>query len=174
MTTLNVAFVTESCCHEGCNITFALTREFYDRVSQDQSTWYCPLGHSQRYTGTTDAEKLRQAAAREVALKDQLAAATREAEETRSALLRDRQRFANGVCPCCNRSFENVRRHMTSQHPGYDATKIRGAVEFRCSCGKKFESFRGLRIHQGRTRGDDWDKPKTPRYWAHLTVVGAR
>lgn len=26
---------------------------------------------------------------------------------------------ACGVCPCCNRSFTNVRRHMTSQHPDY-------------------------------------------------------
>src|ERR1044071_1302400 len=52
-------------------------------------------------------QKLRDAEARETALRDQLEAAAREAETVRAVLLRDRHRFANGVCPCCNRSFDH-------------------------------------------------------------------
>lgn len=173
MTTLNVGFVTETCCHEGCNLTFAFTREFYDRVRNDHSWWYCPAGHTQHYTGKSDEEKLREAEARELALKDQLSASTREGEQTRQALIRDRVRFSNGVCPCCNRSFENVRRHMTSQHPDYDVTKVQkvDSRPFKCSCGRRFESLRGLRVHQGHNRRDGWDAPKTPSWRAHLTLV---
>lgn len=167
MTTLNVAFVTEACCAKGCNLTFAMTREFYDRVRNDGSTWYCPLGHSQHYTGTSDEQKLRDAEARETALRDQLEASIRDGEAQRVELARIRQRIANGVCPCCNRSFSNVRAHMQSQHPDYAAP---APERFKCSCGRKFDTFRGLRIHQGQNRDDDWSKPGQSRFWSHLTV----
>lgn len=177
-TYLNVGFVTETCCHKGCNLTFAFTRDFYDQVRNDPATWwYCPAGHSQHYTNeATDAQKLARAAARETALKDQLTAAVRDAEDTRVALLRDRQRFANGVCPCCNRSFENVARHMRGEHPDYDVTKVKRSAlpQFNCSCGRSFESLRGLRTHQGHVRRGGWDQPGASRWSAHLTKVGSR
>lgn len=177
-TYLNVGFVTETCCHKGCNLTFAFTRAYYDRIHNDPSIWwFCPAGHTQHYTNeSTDAHKLEQANARETALKDQLAAAVRDAEETRVALLRDRQRFANGVCPCCTRSFENVARHMKGEHPDYDITKVKQSAlpRFECSCGFVGRSFHGLRVHQGKSRNPGWDKPSASRYYSHLTKVGAR
>lgn len=30
-----------------------------------------------------------------------------------------KNRVANGVCPCCNRHFENLERHMKGQHPDF-------------------------------------------------------
>lgn len=30
-----------------------------------------------------------------------------------------KNRIAAGVCPCCNRSFQNVARHMAGQHPDF-------------------------------------------------------
>jgi hypothetical protein len=27
---------------------------------------------------------------------------------------------ANGVCPCCNRTFQNLARHMAGKHPDYE------------------------------------------------------
>jgi len=30
-----------------------------------------------------------------------------------------RKRIAAGVCPCCNRTFENLARHVARQHPKY-------------------------------------------------------
>jgi hypothetical protein len=178
VTTLNVDFVTETCCHEGCNLTFAFTREFYNRVRNDHTWWYCPLGHVQHYNGKTDAQKLDEAKARETALQDQLGAAIRDAEATRAALMRDRQRFANGVCPCCNRSFPNVRAHMATKHPDFSADVRTVPKAYKCSCGRKFDTYAGMRIHQGRQRRVSgpfaWDKPGQSRWWSHLTEVGAR
>jgi hypothetical protein len=157
----------------GCDVEFAMTRHFYEETRRTGQAWYCPNGHRRVWGGPTTDQKLRDAETREVALTDQLAAAVRDAETVRVALLRDRQRFANGVCPCCNRSFGNVRRHMATQHPDYDPTRVEQAstVRFACSCGRVFETLRGLRIHQGRLRGAGWDQPGKSRWSAHLTKV---
>lgn len=176
MTTLNVDFVVESCCYEDCNLTFAMTREFYNRVRNDHSWWFCPLGHTQHYTGTSNEQKLRDAAARETALRDQLEASIRDAEAQRVELARIRQRIANGVCPCCNRSFGNVRQHMARQHPEYavDLPAPAAGVRFKCSCGMSFKTHHGLRIHQGKSRSDEWARPGKSKYAAHLTEVVTR
>ena len=29
------------------------------------------------------------------------------------------ERTGNGVCPCCKRSFTNLRRHMNTKHPNF-------------------------------------------------------
>lgn len=163
--------VTETCFK--CGVLFAMTVDYRNHRLRSRDEFHCPNGHSQHYIGKTDTERLKEAEAREVALRDQLRAAVHEAEQVRIALLRDRQRFANGVCPCCNRSFENVARHMRSQHPDYDVTRVeqQAHTTFRCSCGRAFESLRGLRIHQGWSRREGWDKPSAPRWSAHLTKV---
>ena len=31
-----------------------------------------------------------------------------------------KKRIANGVCPCCNRTFVNVQRHMATQHKDFN------------------------------------------------------
>lgn len=173
MTTLHLGFVTETCCHQGCSVMWAFTTDYYNSVRESHAWWYCPNGHRQHYTADNTAEQLRKAKARELALQDQLGASIREGELTRTALLRDRQRIANGVCVCCNRSFQNVRRHMENQHPDFPVAHVNPEDDYpyKCSCGDGFSTFRGLRIHQGRLRDDDWDKPDTAPYWAHLTRV---
>src|SRR5690606_15231496 len=126
-----------------------------------------------RWVGESTEQKLREAEAQNVHLTDQLRATALEAEAMRVQLLKERQRFANGVCPCCNRSFTNVARHMRTQHPDYDHSRVEGKTRFECSCGSSFASLHGLRVHQGRQRHDGWEQPSSPRWRAHLTVVSA-
>jgi hypothetical protein len=170
---LTTEYVAVYCGKDGCNQHFAMSEAFYRQTRRTRETWYCPSGHPRIWLGESDESKLRRAQARETALKDQLAAATREAEEVRVALLRDRQRFAKGVCPCCNRSFDNVRRHMETKHPDYDTTRIHNArrVEYKCSCGYVGATLHGLRVHQGKSRREGWDEPGTSRWSSHLTAV---
>lgn len=164
----------ETCCHEKCHVTFGLDIAHYRQLQRETgTTFYCPNGHAQHYTGKSDEQKLREAEARETALRDQLEASIRDKEQTRQTLLRERSRIANGVCPCCNRFFRNVMLHMDSQHPEYERTGLADTGRYECGCGLSFDSWRGLRVHQGKTRGDDWAKPKTPAWRSHLTVVDA-
>lgn len=164
---------TQECCN--CHMVFAMPADFRRRkLNRPGTAFYCPAGHAQHYTGKSAEQKLRDAEAREVALRDQLSAAEADAEATRVRLLRDRHRFANGVCPCCNRTFDNVRRHMQTKHPDYDASDItvgRAELRYKCSCGRSFASPRVLAIHQGRNRVGDWTDPDRSRYARHLTVT---
>jgi hypothetical protein len=156
-----------------CGVVFAMTVELENRRRKDRDSFYCPNGHGMHFTGKTDEQKLREAEAREVALQDQLRASIAEGEATRAVLLRDRSRIANGVCPCCNRSFENVRRHISTKHPDYDVTRVRPAPKkFKCGCGASFDTYRGLRVHQGwARRGRDWTAPGLSSWQSHLTEV---
>ena len=173
----NQGYVLISCGREGCDQSFAVSESFYEETSRTKETWHCPRGHKRVWANESTEEKLAAAEARNRHLDDQLRAATEEVEATKHALLKDRHRFANGVCPCCNRSFVNVARHMRSQHPDYDLTHVEGVArpEYTCSCGYVAKSYRGLRTHQGHARGwhpDSWYKPDTPAWKAHRTVVG--
>lgn len=169
-TLAQLKLATEECC--ACGITFAMPADFQRRAIDDHSRYfYCPAGHSQHYTGKTAQQKLEDAQARETALRDQLHAAEVEAENARVRQMRERHRIANGVCPCCNRSFDNLRRHMGSQHPDFDPGQVAITKPFKCSCGRSFETMQGLRTHQGHNRGDDWWKPSKSNYWRHLTVL---
>ena len=51
----------------------------------------------------------------------------RAAELSRAAikghLTRTKKRIAAGVCPCCKRTFQDLARHMSGQHPTYAAPK---------------------------------------------------
>ena len=174
-TTVIVVLEPLTCGVVGCGVPFGISRSLYDKAQVDPSVFFwCPNGHHIHYGGDSAEEKLRKAETRETALRDQLEASAREAELVRGALLRDRQRFANGVCPCCNRSFDNVRRHMATKHPGYDVTKVQQrpkVIQFGCSCGRSFDTLQGLHRHQTAQRGSKWYAPDASRYSAHLTKV---
>lgn len=103
-----------------CGIPFAMTEEFNDRRLKDHESWYCPAGHSQVYTGKSDEEKLKeQLAAKERELSTARADLYRAADDRDRAqrkLKRTMTRIHAGVCPHCNRSFTDIRRHMASKH----------------------------------------------------------
>lgn len=119
-------FFIESCFTCGCQ--FAMTRDFYDNRQRNKDSFYCPAGHAQHYTGKSDRELRREAEARERAALDQLQAAEaenrrikREAAVERKAAATEQSRLAQrsrgGVCPCCDRSFVQLARHMKTKHP---------------------------------------------------------
>jgi hypothetical protein len=87
---------------------------------------YCPLGHSHVPAGEGEAERLRkqlEAARRSrEATRELLEHEQRSHAATRGHLTRTKKRVAHGVCPCCNRSFANVERHMNTKHPDYVAS----------------------------------------------------
>lgn len=170
----NATIVTETCIN--CGILFGLAEDHQRELRKTGSRFYCPNGHHMFYTAKADAEKrAEQAEAQLVAARDQAEAALREAEQLRSEAARQRQRIANGACPCCNRYFDNVRRHMATQHPDYAAPDTGGRrIRFGCSCGATFDTYHGLRVHQGRSRRGDWAKSATPTYRRHLTEGATR
>jgi len=125
MTTLSIhkTFAIQSCCV--CDVDFAMTDHMTAQRQRDGKSFYCPNGHSQSYT-ETDATRLKKAQealararAAQVHLADQRDAAERSASAYKGQVTKIKKRVGNGVCPCCNRSFQNLHRHMAGQHPEF-------------------------------------------------------
>lgn len=106
-----------------CGVTYAAPERLVDSGERDPDLyWYCPNGHHLHFPGKSEAQKLREARnelARERARHDQTVASLRA---TKGVVTRQRaklERVSKGVCPCCNRSFTDLRKHMANKHPEY-------------------------------------------------------
>jgi hypothetical protein len=125
-TTLNYTgqLVVEE-CH--CGIKHAIPAQLQQQARDHGKTVYCPLGHSWVYTDTTDKKLRRERERREAAerraqaSRDLLRHEERSHAATRGHLTRSKRRAAAGTCPCCNRTFEQLSRHMKNQHPEFVA-----------------------------------------------------
>lgn len=113
-----------------CELQFGMPQAFYNARRADHATWYCPAGHPRVFTGKSEEEKQRDRAEalerrlanREEDLRSERAAHKLTEHRRRAAkgqLTKTKKRVANGVCPCCNRTFADLGRHMSGQHPDY-------------------------------------------------------
>jgi DNA-binding XRE family transcriptional regulator len=121
----NIWFEVEHC--SACGIAFAMTADFEKRRRNDHKTFYCPAGHALHYNGPSEAQKLKQELERKeqmlAAAQARAATAENERKQITSAHKKMRERVMNGVCPCCNRTFQNLMQHMRSEHPDYSSIR---------------------------------------------------
>ena len=112
-----------------CGIQYAVPGHFDRTRRVDGAGFYCPNGHSAAYHETT-VQKLEKQLARKQELldaerrdnehqKQMRAQLNKRLSATKGIVTRIRNRVGNGVCPCCNRSFVNLRRHMDTKHPAW-------------------------------------------------------
>jgi hypothetical protein len=109
-----------------CGINYAipatLDKQLRDHCGEGRGTKsvYCPLGHQWHYTGKSAEERVAEEKRRTQAVRDLLAQEERSHVATRGHLTRVKKRVHKGVCPHCNRHFENLERHMHAKHPEGD------------------------------------------------------
>lgn len=112
-----------------CGTTFGMDERFHRERREDHATFYCPNGHPRAYLGKSDMERERdQARAQaqfyreygELKAKD-AEQAKRSAAANRGVVTKLKRRISRGVCPCCNRTFADLGRHMAGQHPEFSA-----------------------------------------------------
>lgn len=114
-----------------CGVIYAIPASVYDEQQRTGGYHKCPSGHSQGWAkDECETERLRRernllnqrVAERNDEIRHQKALRER-AERTASAykgqVTKLRKRAGRGVCPCCNRSFANLRRHMEAKHPDF-------------------------------------------------------
>ncbi len=113
-----------------CSIDFGIGDLFMKERRKDHATFYCPNGHRNYYPQKNTEEQAiaerdaaRELAARESRRRKAAEDAAKHAEYQRryakGQLTKMRKRIANGVCPCCNRTFANLAEHMAGQHPDF-------------------------------------------------------
>lgn len=108
-----------------CGATFAVAPHFLASRRADKAGFYCPNGHQLSFN-ESEADRLkkkleqaaRDLAAKESALQTQRSRAER-AEQLEVKAHAKLKRVKNGVCPCCNRSFVALQRHIKTKHPGW-------------------------------------------------------
>lgn len=123
LVSVNIDFELRQC--PDCGIHYYVPAAYMKECRENPTQFFhCPAGHS-RHFAESEADRLRRERDR---LQQRLAEKDDEIkniEQRRRAALGQvtklRNRVGNGVCPCCNRSFENLHRHMTTKHPGFKA-----------------------------------------------------
>ena len=93
-----------------------------NRRYKDAKTFYCPNGHGQSYT-ESEAYKLKKqlkASQEDIAwYKGKLEQEQNSSRSLKGIITKQKKRIQHGVCPCCKRSFQNLRRHMSNKHPEF-------------------------------------------------------
>ena len=126
--TVSVKLIQMECGE--CGSIFGVSESKYDRCKQRGEGWYCPNGHS-RVFAESEIQRLEKKLAKERENTEwhrkqnqRISAELEHVEAQRRAQVgvttKLKKRLANGVCPCCNRSFANLARHMKGQHPGFE------------------------------------------------------
>lgn len=104
-----------------CGIVFGMTRDFYERKLNDHTGWCCPNGCNRIFTAKSEAEKLREELTRKEAaityLHDRVEKLNYSVRAQKAAKTKIMNRVKNGVCPCCNRTFQNLQSHFIKSHP---------------------------------------------------------
>src|SRR5574343_777881 len=102
-----------------CGMPFAFSEDYQSRRRADGKTFYCPSGHAISYRKSTE-QCLREELQREKHSAEQARAESDRLRDSKNKLLgkisRIEKRVGNGVCPCCNRHFTNLERHMKTKH----------------------------------------------------------
>jgi hypothetical protein len=118
-----VMLTAVTCTHSGCGLTFGLDRKYVAARQQDHETFYCPNGHGRCYRGRSDIEQARaeRDAAQSLARRERERRVTTEYQRRAAVgqVTKIKKRVGNGVCPCCNRTFAALARHMQGQHPDF-------------------------------------------------------
>ena len=113
-----------------CGVAFAAPAQLFAARRDNHELFYCPNGHrlsfpekSDLETAQAEIERLKRLFKEEQRYAAQAVsernAAQKQLRATKGALTRTKNRIANGVCPCCNRSFANLSEHMHMEHPQY-------------------------------------------------------
>jgi hypothetical protein len=112
-----------------CRMPFGLPENLYNARRADGGQFCCPNGHFICW-GDNETKRLKEEKeilerrlkwAREDGTyqRELRLAAERKAAAQKGVTTKLKKRIANGVCPCCQRSFADLHRHMKGQHPDF-------------------------------------------------------
>ncbi len=99
-----------------CGVVFAMPAGLHRNLKEDEDKWFhCPNGHRLHYADSAvkKLEEELQRANEKVVESNRL---RWQQEERAVKAERKLKRVHRGVCPECNRSFQDVERHMKTKH----------------------------------------------------------
>lgn len=117
------------CTCAECGIVFGIGAEYEVILRKKGTRFFCPNGHGLSF-GESEADKLRRERdklkqdqawyeQRLKEVRDEASFERRRVSAARGQITKLKKRAAAGVCPCCNRTFQDLARHMAGQHPEF-------------------------------------------------------
>lgn len=111
-----------------CGGTYAIAERFRRQCQEEGKGWNCPYckvgwgygeGENAKLKRQLQAERNRVEywQNEECVERRRAEHQARRASAFKGQVTKIKNRVGRGVCPCCNRTFENLARHMASQHP---------------------------------------------------------
>lgn len=112
-----------------CGVTHQIPKAMYQTAYEEGGFWWCPNGHSRgfkqgRKTAEEKEREFHRLKQKEAQLTDEISSLNKKIEKIEKQRKAEHKRINNGVCPCCNRSFQNLKLHMKEKHPDFDGSKI--------------------------------------------------
>lgn len=108
--------LTEINCGE-CGGTYAINERYREQRHQKGESWTCPYCKTGwGYSGKSENAKLKRELAEEQQRLQRALARENEERAAKEKLARKMKRLSRGVCSECNRTFQNLARHMCTQH----------------------------------------------------------
>lgn len=109
-----------------CGCTFGVPYSVKQNMKSRGETLFCPKG-CRLGLGEPDWKRRQAQLERQLStakrradnLENRAESAERSLSATKGVVTRLKNRASKGVCPCCNRHFSNLQRHMETQHPDY-------------------------------------------------------
>lgn len=123
---VDVTLVATTCGE--CGVAFGMPQDFVAARKNDHRCFYCPNGHCRAWKGETEEERLKRSLewkSNELERERSNRQRTeRQLSAARGRVTRIKNRVANGVCPCCGRTFVALARHMATKHPDFTAQEV--------------------------------------------------
>lgn len=123
MLQLNVQYDFEYVTCARCGAPIVMEKHVMKERRRTHQSFYCVQGHKQSFNDETEAQKLQKQLDNERKhhqwTRNDLAQEKRHHTATKGNVTKLKNRAANGVCPCCKRTFENLARHMQTKHPNF-------------------------------------------------------
>jgi hypothetical protein len=105
-----------------CGLRFYVPGVWEAARRNDRRDFVCPNGHQLAFGIHSEVERLKKEIAKEQERRRWAEERAETLERSRAAIqgqvTKLKNRAAAGLCPCCNRSFQNLARHMKTRHPG--------------------------------------------------------
>lgn len=106
-----------------CGVMFAWPDHMEQQKRKDGTVFYCPNGHGMSWASSlkTETERLGQelseAKERERRARQDAEFFKNQRDGFKGEITKLKRRAAAGICPCCNRHFANLERHVATKHP---------------------------------------------------------
>ncbi len=117
---------------KSCGGVYAISEPHRKYLQEVGGYWSCPYCRqswgfrkesSDLEIAKKEAKRYRNYLAGEKARHDQTKASLKAHKASlkahKAAKTRLKNRIAKGICPCCNRFFDNLQRHISKEHPNF-------------------------------------------------------